>query len=173
MQEQNEIEGLYRKYYGDVYRYLLSLCRNCHAAEDLSQNTFLKVISGIRGFRGSCTVKTWIFTIARHEYYHWLRANPPTEELTETAAGNGDILEQCENREQAAAIFSYIDSLEEPHRSLLILRLVNEFSFREIGLMLEKTENWARVTFMRDKCRLIRYLEEKENKGKGKENGNV
>ena len=48
MQEQNEIEGLYRKYYGDVYRYLLSLCRNCHAAEDLSQNTFLKVISGIR-----------------------------------------------------------------------------------------------------------------------------
>ena len=149
------------------------MCRNCHAAEDLSQNTFLKVISGIRGFRGSCSVKTWIFTIARHEYYHWLRANPPTEELTETAAGNGDIPEQCENREQAAAIFSYIDSLEEPHRSLLILRLVNEFSFREIGMMLEKTENWARVTFMRDKCRLIRYLEEMENRSQGKENGNV
>lgn len=54
MQEQNEIEGLYRKYYADVYRYLLSMCRNTHTAEDLSQNTFLKVISGIRGFRGSC-----------------------------------------------------------------------------------------------------------------------
>ena len=49
-------------------------------------------------------------------------------------------------------------------------RLVNEFSFREIGLILQKTENWARVTFMRDKCRLIRYLEEKENKSQGKEN---
>ena len=76
MQEQNEIEGLYRKYYADVYRYLLSMCRNTHTAEDLSQNTFLKVISGIRGFRGSCPIKTWIFAIARHEYYHWLRANP-------------------------------------------------------------------------------------------------
>ena len=83
MQEQNEIEGLYRKYYADVYRYLLSMCRNTHTAEDLSQNTFLKVISGIRGFRGSCSIKTWIFAIARHEYYHWLRANPPTEELKE------------------------------------------------------------------------------------------
>lgn len=64
MQEQNEIEGLYRKYYADVYRYLLSMCRNTHTAEDLSQNTFLKVISGIRGFRGSCSIKTWIFACA-------------------------------------------------------------------------------------------------------------
>ena len=170
MQEQNEIEGLYRKYYADVYRYLLSMCRNTHTAEDLSQNTFLKVISGIRGFRGSCPIKTWMFAIARHEYYHWLRANPPTEELKEVVSHEAGISEQWENREQAAEIFNYINVQEEPHRSLLILRLVNEFSFREIGLILQKTENWARVTFMRDKCRLIRYLEEKENKSQGKEN---
>lgn len=107
---------------------------------------------------------------ARHEYYHWLRANPPTEELKEVVSHETGISEQWENREQAAEIFNYINVQEEPHRSLLILRLVNEFSFREIGLILQKTENWARVTFMRDKCRLIRYLEEKENKSQGKEN---
>lgn len=73
MQGQNEVESLYREYSGDVYRYLLYMCRNPHVAEALCRSTFLKVISGIRGFRGSCPVKTWIFTIARHEYFHWLR----------------------------------------------------------------------------------------------------
>lgn len=40
MQEQNEIEGLYRKYYADVYRYLLSMCRNTHTAEDSARTHF-------------------------------------------------------------------------------------------------------------------------------------
>ena len=53
MQGQNEVESLYREYSGDVYRYLLYMCRNPHVAEDLCQSTFLKVISGIRGFRGA------------------------------------------------------------------------------------------------------------------------
>ena len=101
MQGQNEVESLYREYSGDVYRYLLYMCRNPHVAEDLCQSTFLKVISGIRGFRGSCPVKTWIFTIARHEYFHWLRANPATEELREDwkemAHGGADVAEQYEN----------------------------------------------------------------------------
>ena len=173
MQGQNEVESLYREYSGDVYRYLLYMCRNPHVAEDLCQSTFLKVISGIRGFRGSCPVKTWIFTIARHEYFHWLRANPATEELREDwkemAHGGADVAEQYEKREQAARGFSYINALEETHRSLMTLRLVNELSFREIGTVLQRTENWARVTFMRDKCRLIRYLEEAENGRPGKE----
>lgn len=165
MQGRNEVEKLYREYSGDVYRYLLYMCRNPHTAEDLCQSTFLKVISGIQGFRGSCSIKTWIFTIARHEYFHWLRANPAMEELGEAWQGTGrggDVAEQYEKREQAAMVFAYINALEEPHRSLMTLRLVNEFSFREIGFVLRKTENWARVTFMRDKCRLLRYLEDAE-----------
>lgn len=173
MQGQNEIEKLYREYSGDVYRYLLYMCRNPHVAEDLCQSTFLKVIAGIRGFRGSCSIKTWIFAIARHEYFHWLRANPATEELREDwkemARDRADVAKQYELREQAAMIFKYINALEEPHRSLMTLRLVNELSFREIGIVLEKTENWARVTFMRDKCRLIRYLEETDKDRSGKE----
>ena len=83
--------------------------------------------------------------------------------------GGADVAEQYEKREQAARVFSYINALEEPHRSLMTLRLVNELSFREIGTVLQRTENWARVTFMRDKCRLIRYLEEAENARPGKE----
>lgn len=73
------------------------------------------------------------------------------------------MAEQYEKREQAARVFSYINALEEPHRSLMTLRLVNELSFREIGTVLQRTENWAHMTFMQDKCRLIRYLEEAEN----------
>ena len=43
--------------------------------------------------------------------------------------GGADVAEQYEKREQAARVFSYINALEEPHRSLMALRLVNELPF--------------------------------------------
>ncbi|MFR1371472.1 MAG: sigma factor [Eisenbergiella massiliensis] len=61
MQGQNEVESLYREYSGDVYRYLLYMCRNPHVAEDLCQSTFLKVISGIRGVSGKLPGKNLDF----------------------------------------------------------------------------------------------------------------
>lgn len=64
------------------------------------------------------------------------------------------------DRIQYREIVAYINHQEEPHRSLLSLRLIGDFSFREIGVMLDRTENWCRVTFMRDKRRLIEALKE-------------
>ena len=67
MAASDEVEVLYRQYSQAVYGYLLSMCRDRHAAEDILQSTFLQVIRGIAGFRGEGSVKTWIFTIARNE----------------------------------------------------------------------------------------------------------
>ena len=70
------------------------------------------------------------------------------------------MIDSYEKREQVSKILKYIDNLEEPHRSLMVFRLINDLTFREIAIILGKTESWARVTFMRDKHKLLEDLKE-------------
>lgn len=68
-----EIEQLYRKYRKDIFKHLFWLTHDPHLSEDLLQETFLQAIRSIRGYRGDCTVKTWLFSIARHLWIGYLR----------------------------------------------------------------------------------------------------
>ena len=47
-----------------------------------------------------------------------------------------------------------LHALEEPYREVFELRIFGELSFREIGMIFRKTENWARVTYHRAKLKL-------------------
>ncbi|MGL4106948.1 RNA polymerase sigma factor [Clostridium sp. LP20] len=160
MHIQDEIETIYYTYSDDVYHYLLSMSRNPDIAEDILQNTFMKVMNGIATFKGNSSLKTWIFTIARHEYFHYLKKSKSTVPLDEGLQIKDNIYDNYENKEKVEEILNYIDKLEEPYRSLMVLRLVNDITFREIAIILNKTESWARVTFMRYKCKLVQDLKE-------------
>ena len=100
MAASDEVEVLYRRYSQAVYGYLLSMCRDRHAAEDILQSTFLQVIRGIAGFRGDGSVKTWIFSIARNEYFRWLRRNPPSLPLDESIPAPTDLAGDYREREK-------------------------------------------------------------------------
>lgn len=160
MGKWDRVEQLYDEYSDGVYSYLLSLCRNPQAAEDILQSTFLQILGGIAGFRGDCTVKTWIFTIARNEYFRYLRKNPSYVPLDETVPAAGDLAQDYADRERMRRIFQYIVDLDEPQRTLMSLRILGGLSFAEISTMLGKSEVWARVTFMRCKNKLLDQLEE-------------
>lgn len=156
---RDRIEELYEDYADDVYRFLYSMCRDPQTAEDLTQVTFVRVINGIAAFRGDCTVKTWLFTIARREYFRWQKKNPDTVPLNESIvqeAREGEL----DRREQAQCVLRYLAALDEPRRTLMTLRLTAELSYREIAAILGKTEVWARVTFLRGKQKLLEDLKE-------------
>lgn len=70
-----QIEKLYMQYGQDVYRYLLSLTRDPLLSEDLLSETFLAVITSLPSFQGESSVKTWLFSIARHKWLQQLRSN--------------------------------------------------------------------------------------------------
>ena len=160
MAASDEVEVLYRQYSQAVYGYLLSMCRDRHAAEDILQSTFLQVIRGIAGFRGDGSVKTWIFSIARNEYFRWLRRNPPSLPLDESIPAPTDLAGDYREREKIREAFGYLNGLEEPLRSLMCLRIFGGLSFREIAALQGRTEVLARVNFMRCKNRMLEHLEE-------------
>lgn len=157
-----DIETLYRLYYNIVYRYVLLINFNKSEAEDIVQNTFLKAMSGLKNFRGDSNIKTWLLTIARNESIRYSAKQTscsPFDELAEFASSVSieDIV--C-SKETTLFILSYIRECKEPKKSLLTLHLLYEMSFVEIGTILNKSDTWCRVTFMRAKNDMIKRLEE-------------
>ena len=68
----------------------------------------------------------------------------------------------AETSEEARALFRAIHKLEEPMREVIYLRLTGNFTFREIGELMERDENWARVTFYRGKQKLRQRRKEQD-----------
>ena len=80
-----------------------------------------------------------------------------TSELNEKLASSGaDLSETVSIREEKMELFRKVHILDETAKEVVLLRLTGAFSFREIGDIFGKNENWARVTFYRAKQKLVK-----------------
>lgn len=154
-----EFEWIYREYLDDIYRYFYYLYKNQELSAELTQETFYQAFASLHRFREECSLKTWIFSIARHVHYRHL-AQKKKETPSDTAEEKtDDSIRQAETRlvlREAAA------NLKEPYRQVFILRLINDLSFRQIAFLMEKTENWAKVTFHRGKQMLREHIDKED-----------
>lgn len=159
MQSMDEI---YQKYAKTVYKYLLSQVHNHDLAEELTQETFYQAIRSIERFDESCRVSTWLCAIAKNQLRSYRRKHPPTEMLGEY----DQWMDSAENSALEALnrveFMKRLHACPEPFREILYLRSFGNLSFREIGEIMGKTENWARVTFYRGKEKLRKDLVEDE-----------
>lgn len=65
-----------------------------------------------------------------------------------------NIEEEIISKEEKKLLNKKIQKLDEKTREVVYLRIVGELSFKEIGIIMDKTENWARVTFYRGKNKM-------------------
>ena len=90
----------------------------------------------------------------REDYMELIRVLP--EELPQSGALEETVLRaELSERAQAA-----LHALPEPYKEVFMLRVYGELSFRRIGALFGKTENWACVVFHRAKTRISEKLEE-------------
>lgn len=159
-----DFDEIYRLYAKEVYRYILSLCRDTALANDILQNTMLKAFSNIGSFSGRCSVKTWLCSIARNEYFNHLKKsdnkNVSLDENMDSKSENPE--ERAISNLSAVDILKLVHSLEEPFREIFMLRFYGELNFSEIGEVFGKSENWARVNFFRAREKLARMLEKED-----------
>ena len=147
-----EIERLYRTYFSDIYRYILKMSGSEHIAEDITEDTFFKAMRSIDNFRGD--IRVWLCQIAKNCYLSCVKRNSrlilvDDSELPEVADPSESPLEQIEKREQVLMIEKILEELPEPYKEVFGWRVYGEKSFKEIGIMFGKTENWACVTYHR------------------------
>ena len=68
-----DLEKIYREYFTIVYRYTLSISRDAHLAEEITQETFVKAFQKLKSFRGDSDISVWLCQIAKNEYFQHLR----------------------------------------------------------------------------------------------------
>lgn len=159
MQSMDEV---YQQYAQTVYRYLLSLTRDGDLAEELTQETFYQAIRSSDRFDGSCAVSTWLCAIAKNALRTYRRKHPAAEDLDEQTLYAPSAESDAVNSAARVELLKRLHALCEPYREVMYLRAFGGLSFREIGEVQGKTENWARVTFYRGKELLRKDVEEHE-----------
>ena len=157
------MEEIYQKYAKTVYRYLVSLTHNDDVAEELTQETFYQAIKSIERYDGSCKITTWLCAIAKNQWLAYQRKHPIVEGVEEYDASTSSAEAEAISALSQMELLKRLHECPEPLREIMYLRIFGGLSFKEIGEVLGKTENWARVNFYRGKERLrkeINYDEE-------------
>lgn len=161
-----DMDSVYREYEKLVYRFLYSHTHDAEWSQELMQETFLRAVNSISRYNGTCKLSVWLCQIAKHILYQELRKKKQIETvelvdyLTDDSAPNGEtsILKQ----ESKIEIYREIHLLPEREREVVLYRITGELSFREIGEILGKSENWSRTVFYRAKQKIREELKKYE-----------
>ncbi|MFA9376981.1 MAG: RNA polymerase sigma factor [Lachnotalea sp.] len=162
MDKQN-LEQIYEENVSAVYKYLFCLTHDTYLTEELTQETFYQATKGIHNFRGDCKLSVWLCQIGKRLWYKELekrkREFVPIEEIEEVKADDNLESHYLQNIEKVE-LFKQLHQMDEITREVMYLRLTGELSFAEIGEILGRTENWARVTFYRGKQKIVKGWKE-------------
>ena len=151
------MEQIYEQYFETVNKYLFCLTRNNDIAEELTQETFYKAVKKIDTYKGECKISVWLCQIAKNSWYDYCKKNKKVirleEELLEIQSDE-TTEEKVISNDEKISLYRKLQKLDEKTREVIYLRITGELSFKEIGMILNQTENWARVTFYRGKNQL-------------------
>lgn len=159
-----EFGKIYETYFRDVYSYMKRLSKDESIAEEMTSEAFFKAMRSIDSFRGDCDIRVWLCQIAKNCYLTYLKKARRFAELeileTSGASAYGDQVEELVvERSEALRIHRLTHELPEPYKEVFMLRVFGELSFRRIGSIFEKTENWACVTYHRARNKIIEKME--------------
>ncbi|HEV2178505.1 MAG TPA: RNA polymerase sigma factor [Terriglobia bacterium] len=141
------LDRLIEQYQYRLYRYLLFLTANRETAEDLFQETWVRVLDRGHQYNGKAKFETWLFSIARHLVIDALRRRRPEslDELMDPAEGQegrparefaagepgpAELFAQGEEGERVAAA---LGELPSAHREVLLLRFQEDLGLEEIA----------------------------------------
>lgn len=159
----SDFEKIYAKYYQSVYRYLLTITKNSHLAEKITQETFYKALKNINKYDSKYKIFTWLCNIAKNTYYTMYKNNKKYEEFDDNIEDSKkDIINKIIETEECEELLRIVHNLEEPYKEVFTLRVYGNLSFKQIGNIFNKTESWARVTFYRSKIKIKENLNEEK-----------
>ena len=123
--DQKLIYSWYEQYKNGIFRYALSITKDPHLAEDVLQDTFLKLLSG-ETLRNPDMAQAWLYRVARNLCLDHLRRSKREQPHTE-------MLPQAQDQ------YAYIDlisSLSPKEQEIVTLKIVGGLTHREIGAVL-------------------------------------
>lgn len=162
--DKEELNEIYERYANQIKRFLICLTANVELAEELTQETFYQAVKCIDRYDGSCKMSVWLCQIAKHQFYDYLKKQKHYQKVSldtimTFSSGDKNPEETVLHQEKMKHLSVQIENLAEPYQQIFLLRVMNEMSFREIGEVFQKSENWARVSYYRAKEQLKLKME--------------
>ncbi len=160
------IQDVYAEYSKEIYRYFYGLTLDAGLSEDLTADVFLEAVKSLRTFKNNSSIKTWLFSIARHRWHHYLRKKKAQPLIVqEGLCVTADMIDECSveksmiDRAMLDRIQELLKSLSSQAQDVMCLRMQG-FSYYEIAVKLGISENSARVIEFRARARVKQILKE-------------
>ena len=160
--QDGSFDRIYQDYFDPVYRYVLSLSGNQAVAAEITQETFFRALRNLDQFQGKSSLKTWLCSIARNL---WIseqrkRKEQPLSDAETFSDDSPGPEESIMRQDQSMHVHRLLHRLEEPYREVFTLRTLGQLSFRDIGELFGKTDNWACVVYHRARAMIRKEMGE-------------
>jgi RNA polymerase sigma factor, sigma-70 family len=151
-EEKHSVETLFNTYKQDVFKYVMSMLQDYHAAEDVTQEVFLSVFRYIYQYRGETSIRTWIFAIAKNAVAHYKKENhkEPYPYIVEQPP------EPSLRIERDIEFYAMVAMLEQTSRDVVVMRLIGQLRYKEIAAILQQSEAAVKKRY----SRAIKWLRE-------------
>lgn len=153
---------IYRTYLTRIYRFVYYLVNDENLAEDITQDTFIKVWNALPSFSiKKGTMQAYLFRAARNLVIDKQRKKKDsvlTEEIAESAQSQTDLVNEYAQNEEGKLLKSALETLKESEKQIIILRYFEDLSFKEISNVIGKNDGAVRVEVHRILQKLKKHL---------------
>jgi len=159
-------EKWFADYFNSIYSYILLQVKDPHIAEDLTQETFLKVVSKEHQFKGQSSIKTWIFRIAYTTTMSYFRKRNPLTYYMDTdylsTKHSTSPEETVLLNSQQKQFYKALRRLKPSYQQVITLRKIQGFSTKEASFILDCSEGKVKMSLSRA---LVAFKKELEKGG--------
>ncbi|MEL6185789.1 MAG: sigma-70 family RNA polymerase sigma factor [Myxococcota bacterium] len=163
--DETAFRTIYRHHHRQVFAFLARMLgERGHEAEDLLQETFVRVFRALPRFRedGPAQLSTWILTIAYRLAVNALRRGRPCVPLSEApvASEEGDPDQELRRRQLEQALIRAVSDLPPEHRAVFVLRDYEDLSYAEIAAVLDLEVGTVKSRLSRARSRVREGLKD-------------
>ena len=156
----SKFDVLYKKYFEQIFLFILKRVESEEIAADITSKVFLKALTNLQKYKEmGLPFSSWLFRIARNEIYDLYHKNKIEMVISIEQKGIGRMATEIgeEEKQDYSNLHLALEYLEEDEMELIELRFFEKRAFKEIGEILEITENNAKVKTYRvlDKLKKI------------------
>ncbi len=148
--DEYRVQELYERYKDGIYRYILSVTKDPHTAEDVLQDTFVRLLRSNK-IPDAGKEQAWLYKVARNRCFDMLRKRKRQDEMSE-------ILDA--GHEESWEFFELISPLGERDREIVSLKFIGGFSHKEIAKITGATVASTKKRYERAIKKLREEMEE-------------
>ena len=149
-------------YYSEVFNYIYKRTLDKNITDDLTQETFLKVMTHLKTFRGKCPLIFWILRIATNtvnEYYRKEIRKRKNEERLKSVAGSEKENITDKEKDGYRILHSHILHLKPVYQTVIVLRFFDEMNFVNISSIINRSPDATKKLYYRALAALKKDIE--------------